>query len=217
LLNFFRDLLQVLADHHPDSQVDSLELQALVEAHHPQVLVDSLLDSLLAGHLHQASLLPEDETCAYLGRKGIYDGLRKGWEIQAQFRRWGELGFTYRKLSLCSIDGATTQIKTYLMSNAKVPTESPFYTLEVSVWPNFYHGELNWRRKKTSLEKSEDKYFSTLHISHHSDQQRVKVLLHEFTWNYLAFLESLESREKPLLVEQKKGGVDTKEYSSSLT
>ena len=58
----------------------SLELQALVEAHHPQVLVDSLLDSLLAGHLHQASLLPEDKACAYLGRKRIYDGLRKGGE-----------------------------------------------------------------------------------------------------------------------------------------
>jgi hypothetical protein len=85
--NFLRDLLQVLVDHPPDSQVVSLELQALVEGRHLQVLVDSLLDSLLAGHLHQASLLPEDKAWAYLGRKRIYDGLRKAEKIQAQFRR----------------------------------------------------------------------------------------------------------------------------------
>jgi hypothetical protein len=78
--NFLRDPLQVLADHHPDSQVVSLELQALVEAHHPQVSVDFLLDSLLAGHLHQASLLPEDKAWASRGRKRCYDGLRNGGE-----------------------------------------------------------------------------------------------------------------------------------------
>jgi hypothetical protein len=58
---FIRDLLQVLVDHHPDSQVVSPELQALVEVHHPQDLVDFLLDSLLVDHLHQASLPPEDK------------------------------------------------------------------------------------------------------------------------------------------------------------
>jgi hypothetical protein len=60
--------------------VGSLELQALVEAHHPQVSVDSLLDSLLAAHLHQASLLPEDKAWASPGRKRFYDGLRNGGE-----------------------------------------------------------------------------------------------------------------------------------------
>jgi hypothetical protein len=49
-----------LADHHPDFLEDFLELQALVEEHHRQDLVDSLLDSLLAAHLHQDSFPLED-------------------------------------------------------------------------------------------------------------------------------------------------------------
>jgi hypothetical protein len=109
--NFLRDPLLVLADHHPDSQVVSLELQALVEAHHPQVSVDSPLDSLLAGHLHQASLLPEDKAWACPGRQRFYDGLRNGGENSSTVSALRGVGLYIQKLSLSSIDGATTQIK----------------------------------------------------------------------------------------------------------
>lgn len=64
-----RDLLQVLADHHLDFLVDSLELQALAEEHPPGFLVASLLDSLLVAHLHQDSFLREDRKWLSLGRK----------------------------------------------------------------------------------------------------------------------------------------------------
>jgi hypothetical protein len=58
-----------LADHHPDFLEVSLELLALVEEHHPQDLVDSLLDSLLAAHLHQGSFPLEDRVRLSLAAK----------------------------------------------------------------------------------------------------------------------------------------------------
>ena len=122
-------------------------------------------------------------------------------KIQAQFRRWGELVFTYRKLSLSSIDGATTQIKIHLMSKFKVPPKFHLVPWKwasdrTSIMQNWRGG---WRRqvwRRLSLST-----FQILHFSDHSDQQKVKVLLHELLGTSRIF----EYQEEKLLVEPKKG------------